>query len=198
MRMLRFILISLVTLMLLPEAVAREIFTKDQVWKIATRLGGLNETYYNIDYAIKAVRQITDFEPGMERRIYLLALAIAKVESNFKPEVVSSTGAIGLFQIKPTTALEISRKYKLGYEQVYIQLKDPQINSLLAIMLLYDYIKDTGSFDDAIMMYNQGRGVKYPGRFRDTEKHQAWIRRANRYKKKVYEELSKVQNLVGK
>lgn len=41
----------------------------------------------------------------------LLVLAVMKVESTFRPEVVSSRGAIGLLQIKPVAAKEVANVF---------------------------------------------------------------------------------------
>ena len=47
----------------------------------------------------------------------ILVFAIIKAESNFNPDVVSSSKAIGLMQLMDTTAEEISRNLQINFKE---------------------------------------------------------------------------------
>jgi len=86
-----------------------------------------------------------------------LALAVAKVESSFRVNVVSSMGAIGVMQIMPRTALlEFGVKRK--------DLFNPKINISLGIKFLDSLIiKYRGNIGIALSHYNGGSAVgKWP------------------------------------
>ncbi len=82
-----------------------------------------------------------------------LALAVAKVESNFRVNVVSSMGAIGVMQIMPRTALlefGVNRK----------DLFNPKINISLGVKFLDSLIKKyKGNIGIALSHYNGGSAV---------------------------------------
>ena len=86
-----------------------------------------------------------------------LALAVAKVESNFNSKAISSKGAIGVMQIMPKTAL-------LEYGVTRNKLFNPKINVDLGIKFLNHLIKKyNGRIDIALSHYNGGSAVgKWP------------------------------------
>ncbi len=55
-----------------------------------------------------------------------LALSVAKVESNFQPEVVSPAGAVGIMQLMPETGAWLAEKG--GYEFAEDMLTEPEYN----------------------------------------------------------------------
>ena len=85
----------------------------------------------------------------------VMLLAVIHVESRFDPGAVSSKGAMGLMQIRPTTAREVAGS--LGIElSADEQLFDPELNILLGSCYLR-YLVDR--FDDhhiALSAYNAG------------------------------------------
>ena len=86
-----------------------------------------------------------------------LVYAIIKAESNFKDDVVSSAGAIGLMQIMPSTYI-YDIKDALGMSGDEESLYDPAINirsGVYYISRLLDYFDDTRA---AIAAYNAGMG----------------------------------------
>jgi hypothetical protein len=83
-----------------------------------------------------------------------LALAIAKVESNFNHQAISHAGAKGVMQIMPRTA-----------EQVFgvprSRLFDPDVNIELGITFIKKLLKRYDNrLDIALSHYNGGSGVK--------------------------------------
>lgn len=99
----------------------------------------------------------------------VLALSIAKVESNFNPNAISSSNALGLMQLKMDTAV------KDIYESIYqksvlpepVTLFDPKENAKLGVAYLSliqkKYLKDISDKEKleycTIAAYNAGAGT---------------------------------------
>ena len=92
-----------------------------------------------------------------------LALSIAKKESGFKHELKSPYGAVGVFQVLPSTAK------KIGYNPYY--LSENIKGGLTYYKMMY---KKFGSVELALAAYNAGPGnvKKYGGvpPFKETKK----------------------------
>ena len=85
-----------------------------------------------------------------------LALAVAKVESNFNPKALSSAGARGVMQIMPKTGKDL-------YDAQADDLWDAQLNIRLGIDYLKSLIKRyEGRWDFALSHYNGGSRVGKP------------------------------------
>ncbi|MBT3305346.1 MAG: lytic transglycosylase domain-containing protein [Alphaproteobacteria bacterium] len=85
-----------------------------------------------------------------------LALAVAKVESNFNPKALSSAGARGVMQIMPKTGKDL-------YNASPNQLWDAQLNIRWGIDYLKSLIKRyEGRWDFALSHYNGGSRVGKP------------------------------------
>ena len=83
-----------------------------------------------------------------------LALAVAKVESNFSASAVSSAGAIGVMQIMPATAMG-----EFGVEQK--ALYNPRVNIELGVRYLRHLLdKYEGNEEIALSHYNGGSKVR--------------------------------------
>lgn len=83
-----------------------------------------------------------------------LALAVARVESNFNPDAVSRAGALGVMQIMPQTAED-----ELGISRY--RLHDPATNVRAGVRFLRHLIETyDGRWDIALSHYNGGSGVK--------------------------------------
>lgn len=98
-----------------------------------------------------------------------LLLAVAKHESNFRTDVTSSAGAMGVMQLMPRTAAGI------GVTDAY----DPYQNIMGGARLLADHLKQyDGNLDLALAAYNAGVGTvrKYGGVPPFTEKYIAKIK----------------------
>jgi soluble lytic murein transglycosylase-like protein len=90
-------------------------------------------------------------EEAMRSRVPpALALAVAKVESNFEPRAVSPVGAMGVMQIMPKTAREV---FGVSAER----LKNARLNIQLGINYLEQLYEQYGRrWDLALSHYNGG------------------------------------------
>ncbi len=86
---------------------------------------------------------------------YRLALAVIKVESNFKHDVVSRKGARGLFQIKPSLAKYIARDAGVTWDGTQC-LQEPDKNIKLGIYHLSKLVEDFKNLSNALHAYNAG------------------------------------------
>ncbi|MGB2123497.1 MAG: lytic transglycosylase domain-containing protein, partial [Candidatus Puniceispirillaceae bacterium] len=82
-----------------------------------------------------------------------VALAVAKIESGFRPHVVSSAGAIGVMQIMPRTGRDV-----FGLNRT--ELFDPAVNIRAGVTFLNQLIERyDGRIDLALSHYNGGSRV---------------------------------------
>ena len=82
-----------------------------------------------------------------------LALAVAEVESGFRPQVVSHKGAIGVMQIMPATSRQV---FGVNPNRLY----QPDLNIRLGIQFLDDLIATyDGRVEIALSHYNGGSAV---------------------------------------
>jgi soluble lytic murein transglycosylase len=86
---------------------------------------------------------------------YRLALAVIKVESNFKQDVVSNKGARGLFQIKPSLAKYIAKDAGVAYKGDEC-LHEPEKNIKLGVYHLSKLVEDWKNLPTALHAYNAG------------------------------------------
>lgn len=92
--------------------------------------------------------------------------AIARQESEFNKEAVSSANARGLMQLLPATAQQVSRKLDMPYSLP--KLFEPSYNATLGSKYLGDLVDGfSGSYVLAIAGYNAGpgRSREWTGRF---------------------------------
>ncbi|KMQ50119.1 Lytic transglycosylase catalytic [Chitinispirillum alkaliphilum] len=94
----------------------------------------------------------------------VLLLAVIAVESSFNPHALGRyrsgtlSGALGLMQIKHSTALEIAGF--LGIEDLAPEdLFDPEINLVIGTAYLTRLISQFQSFKLGLLAYNQGQGT---------------------------------------
>jgi soluble lytic murein transglycosylase len=84
--------------------------------------------------------------------------SIARQESGFNPRIVSTANALGLMQVTPDAGRDVTRKYKLPFDQNRL-LRDIVYNTQIGAAELGDAIKDyRGSYILAFAAYNAGRG----------------------------------------
>jgi len=84
-----------------------------------------------------------------------LALAVARVESNFNADAVSHKGAVGVMQIMPRTAWSI---YRVRRDDLF----DPRLNIQLGVDFLQRLYRRYGRWDLALSHYNGGSRVGTP------------------------------------
>ncbi len=88
-----------------------------------------------------------DLEPS-------LVFSLIKAESSFKRDAVSKPGAIGLMQVMPLTAVDISKEIKYhSYD-----LRKPKDNVIIGTYYLKKRIGTTGDVYKALASYNGGIG----------------------------------------
>ncbi len=88
----------------------------------------------------------------------LLIFAIIKAESNFNPNVVSKSQAIGLMQLMDTTAGEIAEKLEIPYAKKE-SLYNPELNIKLGAKYFSNLMKEYNNKELlALTAYNAGIG----------------------------------------
>ena len=106
--------------------------------------------YYNTD----DIQQRVIAEAKRQNMTPSLALAIAKVESNFNPQALSHVGAKGVMQIMPRTAEKV-----FGVPRS--RLFDPDVNIELGVRFMKKLLERyDGRLDIALSHYNGGSRVK--------------------------------------
>ncbi len=87
-----------------------------------------------------------------------LALAVTRQESSFNSAAVSPSGALGLMQLMPPTAREVSGKLGMPYVQDRLT-RDPAYNVQLGTQYLAEMLQRFGgSYELALAAYNAGPG----------------------------------------
>jgi soluble lytic murein transglycosylase len=88
---------------------------------------------------------------------YRLVLAVMKVESNFKNEAISSKGARGLLQVKPSLAKYIAKDTGMQVEEVTsLSLHEPEKNIKIGVNYLSKLIDMFENLTSALHAYNAG------------------------------------------
>jgi len=104
---------------------------------------------------------------------HCLALAQAEIESEFKQDAVGSAGEIGLFQIKPSTAVlleplagKFKRPVMTGTTRELGDLADPAVSARFAMAYLRDIMTRKPNIKDALTEYNGGPLGRHPHYYR--------------------------------
>lgn len=114
--------------------------------------------FFNVKKALKYYPLIENYSTRYNVDPFLI-VSIIKVESNFNPNAKSKKGAIGLMQIMPSTAKEVSEIYlnygKFDEDKLY----EPEFNIMVGVY----YVKILSEmFDDNLNLvlasYNAGLG----------------------------------------
>ena len=88
---------------------------------------------------------------------YRLVLAVMKVESNFQNEAISSKGARGLLQVKPSLAKYIAKDTGMQVEEVTsLSLHEPEKNIKIGVNYLSKLIDMFENLTSALHAYNAG------------------------------------------
>ena len=86
---------------------------------------------------------------------YRLILALMKIESNFQDDAVSSKGARGLLQVKPSVAKFIARDAGITWDG-HRTLDEPDSNIKIGVHFFSQLIKDFKNINVALRAYNMG------------------------------------------
>ncbi len=99
-------------------------------------------------------------EAGKRRLIDpMLAQALIKQESHYRPEISSKAGAVGLMQVMPFTARDLARRLGIASPKAE-ELKDPSINIKLGIRYMEDvFERFSNNMVYAVASYNAGPGA---------------------------------------
>ena len=104
---------------------------------------------------LKAVVRLVCEESRQRDLDYRLALAVIRVESNFKPDVVTKKGASGLFQIVPSLGRHIAKDAGVEWNGARC-LRKPDNNIKLGVYHLSKLVEDFKSLPTALHAYNVG------------------------------------------
>jgi len=118
---------------------------------------GIKEAVLKLNYPKKYEEYVEKYAQENELDP-LLVYAIIKAESNFKPDVVSASKAIGLMQLLEPTAREKAEKEGIPFTSA-AELYDPQKNIQLGCAYfaeLWDHYE--GNLALSIAAYNAGMG----------------------------------------
>ncbi|MBI1883651.1 MAG: lytic transglycosylase domain-containing protein [Chlamydiae bacterium] len=87
----------------------------------------------------------------------LLVAALIYTESSFRPGVTSMSGAVGLMQLMPDTALQVAQEKGLKNFRVE-ELCDARTNLELGCFYLSKLGREFQNLDQVLIAYNAGRG----------------------------------------
>jgi soluble lytic murein transglycosylase-like protein len=104
---------------------------------------------------------------------HCLALAVAEVESEFRHDVVGSAGAIGLFQVMPSTAAlfessvgPFRRPTITATRRDLGDLAEPMVSTRFAMAYLRDIMSRKPTVREALTEYNGGPAGRHPYYYR--------------------------------
>jgi soluble lytic murein transglycosylase len=130
------------------------IFKKEYITQQITR--HLKNENINIeDDTAKIISRVVYEESANHGLDYRLVLALMKIESNFKDDAISSMGARGLLQVKPSLAKFIAQDMGIKWEG-YRTLDKPDSNIRIGIHFFSQLIKDFENINTALRAYNMG------------------------------------------
>ena len=125
-----------------------------------------------------------------------LALAVADTESSFRPNVVSSAGAIGVMQIMPATARGL---YNINRTELF----NPRTNISVGLRFLDHLIKKyEGRIDLALSHYNGGSRVNQNGKLQIIPVTRSYIKKVLN-KARIYQSQvlqfpdNRIQNILA-
>lgn len=120
-----------------------------------------------------------------------LVLAVIKAESSFSVSAVSEKGAIGLMQVKPSTAREIAGELGLEFAG-HESLHDPFLNVRLGIHYLGSLRARYRSIERALVAYNAGPARARVRAANLDENPPVYLRRVMAYRYELIEAASEI------
>ena len=124
----------------------------DQAMKIAKEAEKTG--LYLIDYLFPTISATTKNAPADKALVH----ALIRQESQFDPNAVSSSGALGLMQIMPATGKYISKKSGIAHNTSWLTAKPEHNTQFGGWYISYLLEKFDGSMPLAIAAYNAGPG----------------------------------------
>ena len=121
--------------------------------------GGLSGVVRGLESLMRPVlnKDIINRNCGLYKEDPYFIMSIIKVESNFLRGAKSRRGAMGLMQLMPATAVEISKDLKMkGFKES--SLEDPAINIQFGIYYVSKLRRELGDDDLTVLSaYNAGK-----------------------------------------
>ena len=143
----------------IPFAVMRYTFYAKNVKKeaIKNQITELlkNENRNMEDDTAETISHVLYEESAQYGLDYRLILALMKIESNFQHDVVSSRGARGLLQVKPSLAKFIARDLGIKWDGRET-LDTPDTNIKIGVWFLSQLMADFRNTNLALKAYNMG------------------------------------------
>ncbi len=151
--------------------------------------------YYKLDYR----EYITEASQEYTVNPYYIA-AMIKCESNYDPNAVSQAGAVGLMQMMPETAKEISNRGIVDSKWSPDNLTDPQTNIMFGTAYIRYLVERYHEMNPALAAYNAGMGnvdkwlqndsdIRGSIEFTETEKYLRSVNRAKEMYEKLYPDV---------
>ncbi len=108
-------------------------------------------------YPLEHTQLIADSAARHELIPYLVA-ALIEAESDWRTDVVSSAGAVGLMQVLPETAEELRNEQLVDAQLVSGSLSDPAVNIEYGAAYLRLLVERYHEIETALAAYNAGMG----------------------------------------
>jgi soluble lytic murein transglycosylase len=153
-RFLSFVVLVLLCCVIPLSVIYTNIVKKEHITKQITRHLKIENINIEDDAAMMISRVVYEQSAhyGLD---YRLILALMKIESNFKDGAVSSMGARGLLQIKPSVAKYIAQDAGITWDG-HRTLDEPDSNIKIGIHFFSQLIKDFKNINVALRAYNMG------------------------------------------
>jgi soluble lytic murein transglycosylase len=120
-----------------------------------------------------------------------LILAVIQTESDFRREVVSNKGAVGLMQVRPFVARGLANELDLNPDMAARSLVDPEINVMIGAHYLAKLIRRFGNLQMALEAYNLG-----PTRLRERLNNGDEL--SKKYSRKVLRRWKRITRMAGR
>jgi soluble lytic murein transglycosylase len=114
-----------------------------------------NENESLSDSELKTIAEMVYDESSKKKVDYRLVLAIMKIESNFRQDVVSRKGARGLLQVKPSLARYIAQDVGVIWKGD-TTLDEPEQNIKIGVHFFSQLIEDFENINMALHAYHVG------------------------------------------
>ena len=146
------------------------VYTKAQKKDNITRRIARHIRYENNRMEKDTARMISRaiYDESEHKKVdYRLVLALMKIESNYDKHAVSSMGARGLLQVKPSVAKHVANEAGVSWVD-HSTLDEPHTNIRIGIHIFSKLLNDFKDINKALKAYNMG-----PTRVRTLPEHKA-------------------------